>query len=414
MSPVRKIGKNLVFKTLTELIGRALSFVFYIALARWLGEVAFGAFSLLYSVTAVVVFLVDPGLNTLLIRQTPRDPDFLHESAGAILGLKLVLTVFTVAFASAYGVMAGYDYVMVGLLGLMGAQMAGFALTEYASAIFQSMERMQMETLLMGVSKISVTGCAIAALWLGAGLEITLIVMTCSQVAMTVWALAWTAGKGAPLSPRLDVAAWKGLLKRSAPLAAITFFTIAYYRADVAMAPFLGLSLQKIGWYSAGIKILDVVLAIPTLFMASAFPTLSGKAKSCYPDFRKWMNMALGFLGVSGIMVGGSIAFFSPEIVATLFGQRFSPASGPLLWLGVAACAIFIRHGLVYALIIDGKFRTAAIIVAWALPLNVTMNLVLIPLYGLNGAAVAKCLTDTAIVISATMAWIKTGAVNNR
>lgn len=107
MTPVRRIGKNLVFKTVTEFIGRVLSFVFYVALARWLGEAAFGAFSLLYSVTAMLVFIVDPGLNMSLIRKAPRSPGFLESMSGPALGLKLSLSAVMVAASAAYGFLGG-------------------------------------------------------------------------------------------------------------------------------------------------------------------------------------------------------------------------------------------------------------------------------------------------------------------
>jgi len=265
------MGKNLVFKVLTELVGRVLSFVFYIALARWLGEEPFGVFSLLYSVTAIAVFLVDPGLNLSMIRDAPRQEEYLEKKAGAILGLKLVLSGLTVAVCLAYGLAAGYSMNMMALLALMGIQMSSYALLEFAGAVFQAREEMQVETFLMGAGKLGVTCAAIAAVAAGGGLLITLVVMTAAQVSAAVWALTWASRKGAHVGIRFEIGEWMALLGKSAPLAAVTFFTIDYYRVDVALAPFIGIGLRDIGLYSAGVKIIDVWLAAPTLAVAAVF-----------------------------------------------------------------------------------------------------------------------------------------------
>jgi len=409
MTPVRRIGKNLAFKTLTELIGRVLSFVFYIFLARWLGDAAFGAFSLLYSVTAVVVFLVDPGLNTLLIRQTPRDPAFLQKSTGALFGLKLVLSVATVAVSMVYAALAGYGPEMMTLMALMGAQMAAFALTEYFSAIFQAREKMELETLIMGAGKVVVTGCAIGAVVAGADLAWTVAAMTAAQVAVAGWSARWTAGRGVSLRPQWSAGLWAGFLTTSIPLAAVTFFTIAFYRIDVIIAPFLGLTFQQIGWYSAGVKILDVALAVPTLVMAAAFPTLSGLAGSDYPRFRSMTNRAIIALGAAGAAMGAVISLLSFELVTGIFGKNFAPAAAALGVLGVAAFLMYLRHGLVIALIIDRRHAAAAWLAAVALPLNIVLNAALVPAAGITGAALAKLMTDLLLVGAAGLYWRRSG-----
>ena len=405
MSPIRRMGKNLVFKVLTEAVLRVLSFVFYVALARWLGEEPFGLFNLLYSVTAIVVFLVDPGLNIQLIRNAPRKDGYLEQTAGAVLGLKLALSSLAVITSCAYGLMAGYDAYVIALLALMGAQMAGYSLLEYASAIFQAREEMQVETFLMGTGKLLVTGSAIAAIVFGGGLGAVLSVMALSQGAVTVWAFMWTARRGVPVSVKLSLATWAGLLKGSVPLAAITFFTITFYRVDIALAPFLGLSLREIGFYAAGVKIIDVLLAAPTLMMAGVFPTLSAMAEDDRAAFSRWMGLVLLSLAFAGVAAGGAASWFSEEIISILFGAAFAPAAEPLRWLALASVFMFIRHGLLHGLIIDGRLKPAVLLTSSALPLNVVLNVALAHTWGTVGMASAKLLTELALVGGAGFVW---------
>lgn len=406
MSPLRRMGKNLVFKMLTEFVGRVLSFVFYIVLARWLGEEPFGVFSLLYSVTAIVVFLVDPGLNISLIRDAPRKAGHLEKVAGAILWLKLSLSALVVAVVTVYGYAAGYEGRVVFLLSLMGAQMSAYALMEYASAIFQAKEQMHVETYLMSVGKLGVTLIAIGVVAAGGGLTETIIAMTLAQAGAALWALSWTSRRGVPLKPRLDGARLAGLLKDSVPLAAVTFFTIAYYRIDVAIAPFLGMSLKDIGYYSAGVKILDVWLAAPTLAVAAAFPTLSKMAGDSRPRFIKLMSLLIVALGVGGIVAGAVTVIFSGEIISVIFGERFAPAAAPMMWLGGAVIFMYLRHGLIQGHILDGGHRAAVWLTMAAAPLNIALVAALVSLWGIMGMAAAKLLTDAAVVAGAGWLWV--------
>jgi len=407
MSPVRRMGKNLVFKTSTELIARVLSFGFYIVLARWLGQTAFGTFSLLYSVTAITVFLCDPGLNILLVRQASRDSDFLENRAGAILALKLALCVAVIIVSSGYGYLAGYDLKMIGLFGLMGANMAAFSLADYAGAIFQSKEKMHIETLLMSAGKIIVTGAAMVAMLFGSDIAITLIVMTVAQITATTGILVWTARYGVNIKPCWSARRWKGLLKEAWPLALILFFTIAFYRVDIALAPFLGIGLQQIGLYSAAIKLVDLSLMLPTLVMAAAFPTLSRMAVEDYGQFKKWMNIIIASLGLAGLLIGSAIIPLSHEITGLVFGPGFVAAGKPLVLLAMAMIFMFIRHAAINALIIMGASYNAVILAAGALFVNIALNVLLVPSAGIAGAATAKLVTDMALSAGALLVWLR-------
>jgi O-antigen/teichoic acid export membrane protein len=406
MSLKARVGKNLAFKSLTEIVGRLLSFLFYMALARWLGAEQFGIFSLASSVGAIAVFLADPGLNITFIRSVPRTPGHLENTAARILGLKLVLSGLTVTVCVVYGALSGYGLYMIGLLGLMGAQMAGFAMMEFAGAIFQAREEMWAETFLLSVSRTAVIIIAIGALALGAGVGITLLAMTLTQGAAVVWAFAWTSKRGVPLAGGWDPFSWGRLLRDSVPLGAATFFTVLFYRVDVAMAPFMGVTLHDLGFYSAGVKILDVALAAPSLFYSALFPTLSALAGGDRRGFVKWADRSLMAVTAAGIVMAVAGILFSREIITVIFTESFAPAERPMKLLFVASAVMFVRHGLMMTLLLDARARQAVTFAAVTVVANVALNLVLTPQFGVMGMAGAKLGSDIALIGMAGYLWI--------
>jgi len=121
--------------------------------------------------------------------------------------------------------------------------------------------------------------------------------------------------------------------------------------------------------------------------------------------FEKWMTVVISALGAVGIAVAAVTAWFSADIIGVVFGERFSQAAGPLVWLGGASAFMFVRHGLAQGLILAGRYRSVVWIPMSALPLNVALNVVLAPAMGSVGMAVAKALTDMAVVVAAGAVW---------
>lgn len=401
-----RAGRNLAFKTLTEITGRLLSFLFYMAMARWLGAEQFGLFSLVNSVGAIAVFLVDPGLNITLIRNVPRAPSHLESVAAKIAALKLSLSALMVAVCVVYGVLSGYGWYVVTLLALMGAQMAGFAMMEFAGAVFQAREEMWAETFLLGVGRTAVVVFAILTMALGAGVGVTLLVMTIAQGAAVLWAFTWAVKRGVILKDGWDVASWGALLRDSVPLGAAAFFTILFYRVDVPMAPFLGVTLPDLGFYSAGVKILDVWLAAPSLLYSALFPTLSALAGTDRRGFVKWADRSLAVV-TAGALVGSAAGIvFSREIITVIFTESFLPAEKTLKVLFIASIAMFVRHGLMMTLILDDRSRQAVNLAAATVVVNVVFNLALTPGFGVMGMAGAKLCSDIALAGMAGYLWI--------
>jgi len=85
------------------------------------------------------------------------------------------------------------------------------------------------------------------------------------------------------------------------------------------------------------------------------------------------------------------------EWILTQFGPEFSTGFSALLILLVGACANAFAGSVGYMMIMGGKQQLAAMIVGGALVVNVVLNIILIPRFGIVGAAIATSV--------ATMLW---------
>jgi O-antigen/teichoic acid export membrane protein len=93
------------------------------------------------------------------------------------------------------------------------------------------------------------------------------------------------------------------------------------------------------------------------------------------------------------IAVGGVLV--APAIIWTIFGEGYSPSIWPLRPLLVAAAFTCFRFVPLAALVVTGHRMRALWMNVVGAVVNIALNLVLIPRYGIVGAASATLATDT-------------------
>lgn len=162
------------------------------------------------------------------------------------------------------------------------------------------------------------------------------------------------------------------------------------------------LGTSAAGQYSIAVSIAEVV-TLPAIVAATIlFPRLSAISeesdrRSLTSRYAWWAALATGALGV--------VAALSAEpIIAFLFGPSFLPAVTPLTWLipgavGFAAYSVLMSY--FYSI---GTPALTILFPALGLLVNVSMNLALIPAYGLVGTAVASSCSYGCMLLLAS-AW---------
>lgn len=198
-----------------------------------------------------------------------------------------------------------------------------------------------------------------------------------------------------PLSmPRIELV--KPLLATVWPLVLSAVAIVLYMRVDqVFIAKMLG--EQHLGVYAAATRLYEGCVMIFAVFSAAILPILV-KFKS---EGREIYEAALlklfkiGFWG--GVLVSVLLYVSSDYIIYYLFGPAYSEASEVLSVLALSISFTALGSLTARYLLLEGWGGKIAVRTLVALLVNVVLNLILIPSYGLVGAAVA---TLSCIVIS--------------
>jgi len=117
------------------------------------------------------------------------------------------------------------------------------------------------------------------------------------------------------------------------------------------------------------------------------------------PALRPQFVRALGVAAGLGLVLGAASLWLAGPIVALLFGESYAPSVVPLQVLSAGALFVFCTWILHAAAIATNLDRRLLVTTAVGLGSNVTLNLLLIPRWGIAGAAWATVLAEAATVV---------------
>ena len=193
------------------------------------------------------------------------------------------------------------------------------------------------------------------------------------------------------------------LLKKSWPLALAGIAAVITLKIDQVMIGDM-LGYQDVGIYSAASRLSEVWLFVPTAIVASTFPGLLITWQNDRVKYIDQMHRLFSLLAYLGITVAILIQIFANPIIRILYGPGFHTAA-PVLVIHIwGAVFIFMRTLVSKWLVTEELYIFSLVTHSLGAVTNVTLNLWMIPRYGILGAAWA---TVASYAISSYLAlWI--------
>ena len=177
-------------------------------------------------------------------------------------------------------------------------------------------------------------------------------------------------------------------------------------RACVAMAGML-LDRESVGLYGAMEKFADVsVLASQSLGLIIAPQFASLYAAGRYPEMRRLMRQGQ-FLGLAFTLpVALGVAIFG-EYLFVLLGPGYRAGWSVLMTLLASACIAAFSGPAAYVLQMTGRERTMLVITAASAATNILLSLLLMPAYGIMGLGISQMATSLVwtVGVRSSLAW---------
>ena len=183
------------------------------------------------------------------------------------------------------------------------------------------------------------------------------------------------------------------ILKQAIPFLVADIMIFLYQCMDKMM---IGSMLDKssVGCYSAATTIANMWALIPSSFLNVIRPKVMESKKKDEMLFKKRLTEMFTGLIYSALPFSILMSFIGKYVLLILYGEDFIAGVGALS-IVVWYCAFsYIGGGRNVYLICENKNKYVQTFCIWGAVSNAILNFVLIPRYGINGAAVATLLTQ--------------------
>lgn len=404
----------------TRILGAAIVYLTQIGLARWLGGYQYGIYAYAWSWIMLLGFMAPLGLNVLMMRNLP-DYQVRHRFArlaGQIRWAPFAVLVAGSAFAA---LAAGLILLLRDAIGpdrwlpliLAAGCLPFFAL----SVLYEGLARgfgwplvaYGPGYVLRPVLFVALLATAsLFGITMNAGFAMGLMLAACA--AALLWQkLAIARHIPAAITaatPRYHPAAW---VAAAMPFLAIETCYLILSNADVLMLGYFA-APEQVGRYFAAVRTCSFLGYIPFAISGLALPRFSEfNSRGDLDGLARYVRTTVRWSFAAALAGAAILALVGRPVLAT-FGADFV-AAYPALLVILAGILVRVSTGPVeYLLAMNGHRGASMVIIAIAAVLNIALNVLLIPAFGIVGAASATALAVTFSVTSAAIfAWRKLG-----
>jgi O-antigen/teichoic acid export membrane protein len=383
-------------------IAKIASVVFFVAVARELGETGFGDFMFALSFTTVLIVAAGFGTEDLLAREVAREQSRVHDYLSNVVALKTALSVLVLLAAAAIVNLAGYSAEARAAVYILGAAIAVENLGRTWHSVFQAFERMGYISVAL-ITQRTVTAIAgVITLVAGGGLiAVSLVYLGGAILGLVINFLTL---RRFVVRPRLAVnrSRWLPILKAGLPIGLITVLFPALLKIDqVLLSFFAGGDNREVGYYAAAFRLIEATMFVAWAFSSAVLPWLARQGPDDQVALARGYELGMKAMAVTLLPMALTFSLFAPDLIDLFYGSQYESAVFPLVMLG--SITLFYGLNTLAATALVARERPLAfvrLVVVVGIQ-NIAMNAVLIPRYGADGAAVTAAVSGVILTTAA-------------
>ncbi|MDD2680636.1 MAG: flippase [Patescibacteria group bacterium] len=385
-----------------QMFSLLVSFFIGAWLARYLGPENYGVLSYAVAFVGLFAFMADLGAGGILSRELVKFPEKRDELMGTVFRMKLIGGALAMILATGAAIIIDMNP-LTRLLIIVFSVSSILQVLNVISIYFQAkveaknnVRAQVMATIISSILKVAVILSGKGVIWI-----IVIFLLD------TVW-----QGLGflsAYLREGLKISAWRfksslarTIWKSSWPLMLASAAGFIYLRIDQVMIGQM-FSNYEVGLYAAAVKLVEVWYFIPGIIAASLFPAIVNAKKTGIAVYRQRLKNYYILMAVISVLIALPISLLAHPLVYWLFGVKFL-ASVPVLQVYIwSSLGLFLGWAVNQYLMAEDRVKTIFVINIFAMIVNIGLNLILIPLFGLTGAAWATLISYLVLPLGA---WI--------
>ena len=386
--------KNTTWLFVGEISMRLLKLVLFIYAARKLGTSEWGVFSYALALMSIFQVFSDIGVNSVILRETARKVENSREYISTSFFLKLGLSfVSSLALFSLIFFIKNDAAVKI-LIPITALMLFFDSMREFGFSLNRAFEKMEVEafTKIITTALLVVLGFIFIANYPRAiSISYAYVISGIIGVIIMYYSLRQHFKD---LVSTLNKKIVPYIFKEAWPLATVGIIGTIMTNLDMVMLGWFTNS-HNIGLYSAAQKPVQIIYLVPTLLSTAIFPVFSRLALNDKDQVKNVIRKSFSFSLLIALIINVGILLIGGPVFKIAFGQQYTSAIPLLKIMSLAiitgAPGIIISNAI-FAL---GQQKKLIQFISVTFIIDIILCLLLIPRYGIYGAAISVTISQT-------------------
>lgn len=383
--------KNTSWVLVIKIIQMLMLLVVGMVLARYLGPTGYGTINYVASYVSFASMAGGLGLAGILVKEIVDHAETENHYLGTAVKLRLVIGLFLAIIVVAIVVIVNpgqTEFFYVAVLESIALLFAGFESINYW---FQARHQIRYAAIIQfcGYVVVSIYKITLAVIkaniyWFAFASSLDVIFLA------AVYYITYKRMGGGRLVFKSPIA--KSMLYKSFPFLVANLMIVVYQKMDAIMLGKM-MDTTQVGYYTAAITVCNMWGIVPVALLDIMRPMImeqKSKDEEMYKKRLKELFFLLIFINVA-FSVG--VTILAKLIIWILYGKEYFATVSVLRICVWYTCFSYIGSGRSVYLICEGKNRYAQVFCAWGAVINIILNFLMIPRFGINGAAMATLIT---------------------
>lgn len=395
----KRITTNSIF-SLLSISSRLIAnvFVFWIV-ARFFNASTFGQFTYAYTLATTFILFADFGFDILLTTEVAKNRTHAGKIFTNYFSIKFILTCLSFVAMWIFILLKDSDEQGFLITAVFSSFMFLTTMTNFLNALLRGFEKMNYESVVSLLSNISLILLVVVLIIINANPFLFALSFVLTRGLGFVTSIIFTKKILSKITLTISFENFKESLGKTFDYGMIILFAGLLFQLDTILIGLL-INDYQVGLFQAAVKIVMLPLIIPSILFNAVLPIL---ARLHSENELKWE--ALGYF-LNKILFGISIPlaviiFIYPEqILNIVYGRGRFYEAVPIL--KIFSLVLFVRFFLEtygYMLTTSNRQKFQMYILLSAVVINLLLDLLVIPRYGIIGVASISLLTSIIVAV---------------
>ncbi|SIS84487.1 flippase [Belliella pelovolcani] len=389
------IFENVIWLFFDKLFRMGLGLFVGVWVARYLGPKDFGLLNYAKSFILLFSALASLGLQGLVVREIVKNKANQFEILGTSFYMRVFggISVMFISFISIKLYEPENDILHYLVLIVSGTMV--FKASEIISFWFES--QVQSKFQVWVENSVFFISAIIKIIFIYYGLPVIMFAWAFLFESFLIAIILFGVYRSKGLKVRdwsFSIYRMKYLLNEGWPLILAGLSIMLYMQIDKIMIGKI-LGEKEVGLYSVAVQISEVWYFLPTVIASSIFPSLIKLKENNSKLYKRRIEKLFDIMVVLSLIIAISMTFLSHKLIFLLFGGDYIEAGKVLsihIWAGV-----FVFLGVLSSkwFLIENLQKFSFYRTAWGGLLNIGLNYLLIPKFGITGSAIATVISQS-------------------